>query len=481
MSVEVKVPTLGESIVEATVGRWLKSEGDSVAVGDPLVELETDKVNVEVAASAAGKLQRILRRVGETVGIGEALAEIGNGQEVAPPTASPAPQRVLADQDARAAEGHDQITEPMPAVTSPAPSAPAGTFEHEAAAHATPIARRMAEENGLDLAAIPGSGPGGRITHDDVAAALAQRSNGANTAAQPAAAPVVSASPAQRLAQASPSAPAAPRPAPIGAAPTPTITPHSSLSASVPSVPSAPFVVKPPVSGRVEERVRMSRRRQTIARRLVEAQQTAAMLTTFNEVDMSAVIELRKRRRDAFKERYGVSLGFMSFFTKATVGALKAYPRLNAEIVGDEMVLKRYYDIGIAVNTPEGLVVPVVRDADRLSFAEIERAIASLAEKARDKTLSLEELQGGTFSISNGGVFGSLLSTPILNYPQVGILGMHKVEERPIAQNGQVVIHPMMYVALTYDHRIVDGAEAVGFLVRVKELIEDPERLLLEG
>jgi 2-oxoglutarate dehydrogenase E2 component (dihydrolipoamide succinyltransferase) len=225
----------------------------------------------------------------------------------------------------------------------------------------------------------------------------------------------------------------------------------------------------------------MSRRRQTIARRLVEAQQTAAMLTTFNEVDMSAVIELRKRRRDAFKERYGVGLGFMSFFTKATIGALKAYPRLNAEIVGDEMVLKRYYDIGIAVNTPEGLVVPVVRDADRLSFAEIERAIASLAEKARNKTLSLEELQGGTFSITNGGVFGSLLSTPILNYPQVGILGMHKVEERPIAQSGQVVIHPMMYVALTYDHRIVDGAEAVGFLVRVKELIEDPERLLIEG
>jgi len=485
MSVEVKVPTLGESIVEATVGRWLKSEGDSVAVGDPLVELETDKVNVEVAASAAGKLQRILRRVGETVGIGEALAEIGNGQEVAPPTAGPAPQRVLADQDARAAEGHDQITEPMPAVvTPPAPAAPASATDHEAAARATPIARRMAEENGLDLAAVPGSGPGGRITHDDVAAALAQRNNGANTAAQPSAAPAMSASaaPAQRLAQtpAPPPAPAAPRPAPAAPAPTTAATPTRTLSPSA-SMSFAPSAVKPLASARPEEHVRMSRRRQTIARRLVEAQQTAAMLTTFNEVDMSAVIELRKRRRDAFKERYGVSLGFMSFFTKATVGALKAYPRLNAEIVGDEMVLKRYYDIGIAVNTPEGLVVPVVRDADRLSFAEIERAIASLAEKARDKTLSLEELQGGTFSISNGGVFGSLLSTPILNYPQVGILGMHKVEERPIAQGGQVVIHPMMYVALTYDHRIVDGAEAVGFLVRVKELIEDPERLLLEG
>ena len=225
----------------------------------------------------------------------------------------------------------------------------------------------------------------------------------------------------------------------------------------------------------------MSRRRQTIARRLVEAQHTAAMLTTFNEVDMSAVMELRKRRRDAFKERHGVGLGFMSFFTKATLGALKQYPRLNAEIQGDEIVLKHYYDIGIAVSTDEGLVVPVIRDADRLSFAAIEHEIAELAEKARDRRLSLEDLQGGTFTITNGGVFGSLLSTPILNGPQVGILGMHKIEERPIALNGQVVIHPMMYLAVSYDHRIVDGAEAVGFLVRVKELIEDPEALLLEG
>lgn len=225
----------------------------------------------------------------------------------------------------------------------------------------------------------------------------------------------------------------------------------------------------------------MSRRRQTIARRLVEAQQTAAMLTTFNEVDMGAVMELRARRRDAFKERHGVSLGFMSFFTRAVVGALKAYPRLNAEIQGEEMVLKRYYDIGIAVSTNEGLVVPVLRDADRLTFAEIEQGIAALAAKARKNALSLAELQGGTFTITNGGTFGSLLSTPILNFPQVGILGMHKIEERPIAKNGQVVIHPMMYLAVSYDHRIVDGAEAVGFLVRVKELLEDPETLLLEG
>ena len=225
----------------------------------------------------------------------------------------------------------------------------------------------------------------------------------------------------------------------------------------------------------------MSRRRQTIARRLVEAQQTAAMLTTFNEVDMSAIMELRTRRRDAFKERHGVSLGYMSFFTRAVIGALKAYPRLNAEIQGDEMVLKRYYDIGIAVSASEGLVVPVLRDADRLTFAEIEQGIATLATKARKNELSLAELQGGTFTITNGGTFGSLLSTPILNFPQVGILGMHKIEERPIAKNGQVVIHPMMYLAVSYDHRIVDGAEAVGFLVRVKELLEDPETLLLEG
>ncbi|MGZ3680494.1 MAG: dihydrolipoyllysine-residue succinyltransferase, partial [Ktedonobacterales bacterium] len=245
-------------------------------------------------------------------------------------------------------------------------------------------------------------------------------------------------------------------------------------------LPAMPVTLNVPEQRR-EERVRMSRRRQTIARRLVEAQQTAAMLTTFNEVDMSAVMELRKRHRDTFKDRYGVSLGFMSFFTRAVVGALKAYPHLNAEIQGDEMVLKHYYDIGIAVGASEGLVVPVVRDADRLTFAQIEQQIATLAAKARDNQLTLDELQGGTFTITNGGTFGSLLSTPILNAPQVGILGMHKIEERPIALNGQVVIHPMMYLALSYDHRIVDGSEAVSFLVRVKQLLEDPEALLLEA
>ncbi|MFN8541354.1 MAG: 2-oxoglutarate dehydrogenase complex dihydrolipoyllysine-residue succinyltransferase [Thermomicrobiales bacterium] len=302
----------------------------------------------------------------------------------------------------------------------------------------------MAAEHGVDLGQVRGTGPGGRVSKDDIAAYIGQSQAAAPEAAAPAA----------------PARPAAPPPAP--AAPAPSAAAQAADN------------------GR-EERVRMSRRRQTIARRLVEAQQTAAMLTTFNEVDMSAIMEVRKRRRDAFKERHKVSLGFMSFFTKAVVGALKAFPRLNAEIQGDEMVLKHYYDIGIAVGAAEGLVVPVVRDADRLGFAAIEQQIADLAKKARENTLGLADLQGGTFTITNGGVFGSLLSTPILNGPQVGILGMHKIEERPIAVNGQVVIRPMMYLALSYDHRIVDGSEAVQFLVRVKELVEDPESLLLEG
>jgi 2-oxoglutarate dehydrogenase E2 component (dihydrolipoamide succinyltransferase) len=298
----------------------------------------------------------------------------------------------------------------------------------------------------VDLQAVSGTGAGGKVTQEDVESYIAEQT------APVAPAPTLVPAPAQ----------------PVAPAPSRAVTPMPT---------PAPVVV----DAQREERVRMSRRRQTIAKRLVEAQHTAAMLTTFNEIDMSAVMELRKRRRDPFKERYGVGLGFMSFFTKAVVGALKAFPRLNAEIQGDEMVLKRYYDIGIAVGVEEGLVVPVLRDADRLSFAEIERQIAVYADKARKNQLSLEEIRGGTFTISNGGTFGSLLSTPILNGPQVGILGMHKIQERPIALNGQVVIHPMMYVALSYDHRIVDGNEAVRFLVRIKELVEDPESLLIDG
>jgi 2-oxoglutarate dehydrogenase E2 component (dihydrolipoamide succinyltransferase) len=362
-----------------------------------------------------------------------------------------------------------QQQSPAPAVATQPPTQPATQAPNQDAVRATPLARRMAEEYGVDLAQVSGTGPVGRVTHDDVSAYLgAVNANGAS-------APVQSQGHAQ-----TPTLPAAPpqqQPIPTPAPAGPTMPATALTPFGQPSAPSAFSYT----ATRGEERIRMSRRRQTIARRLVEAQHTAAMLTTFNEVDMSAVIELRKRRRDAFKERHGVGLGFMSFFTKAVIGALKQYPSLNAEIQGDEIVLKRYYDIGVAVSTDEGLVVPVIRDADRLSFAAIEREITELAEKARDRRLSLEDLQGGTFTITNGGVFGSLLSTPILNGPQVGILGMHKIEERPIALNGQVVIHPMMYLAVSYDHRIVDGAEAVGFLVRIKELLEDPETLLLEG
>ena len=432
MSVEITVPQLGESIVEATVGEWLKREGDIVEAGETVVSLETDKVNMEVAAPRAGALQGIRKREGDTVAIGDVLATIAE-----PATSSAAPPS--------SANGRSKTR--TAAANAEKDTPPATQAVHEPP-QATPLARRIASEHGIDLSRASGTGPGGRVTQDDVARLLEP---------PPAASPSTD---GQR--QSTPSAPA-----------TPAVAAPAQMAGG------------PPVltieDSRREERVRMSRRRQTIARRLVEAQQTAAMLTTFNEVDMSAIKELRTRRRDAFKERHGVSLGYMSFFTRAVIGALKAYPRLNAEIQGDEMVLKRYYDIGIAVSASEGLVVPVLRDADRLTFAEIEQGIATLATKARKNELSLAELQGGTFTITNGGTFGSLLSTPILNFPQVGILGMHKIEERPIAKNGQVVIHPMMYLAVSYDHRIVDGAEAVGFLVRVKELLEDPETLLLEG
>lgn len=436
MSVEITVPSLGESIVEATVGQWVKREGDSVQAGETVVSLETDKVNMEVAAPQAGVLQAIRKREGDTVTIGEALATIVE------PAADAAPA-VSANGRSKARATDASAEKVAPAAMTQATAAPQTAHE---APQATPLARRIASEHGIDLTQVQGTGPGGRVTQDDVAHLLEHRAE------------VTTPTPSSE--QRPPAANAAPQTAApsTGVAPVPTFE-----------------------DARREERVRMSRRRQTIARRLVEAQQTAAMLTTFNEVDMSAIMELRSRRRDAFKERHGVSLGFMSFFTRAVIGALKAYPRLNAEIQGDEMVLKRYYDIGVAVSTNEGLVVPVLRDADRMTFAQIEQGIAALATKARKNELSLAELQGGTFTITNGGTFGSLLSTPILNFPQVGILGMHKIEERPIAKNGQVIIHPMMYLAVSYDHRIVDGAEAVGFLVRVKELLEDPETLLLEG
>ncbi len=406
MPVEVRVPALGESVVEATVGSWLKRVGERVEAGEALVQLETEKVNVDVAAERAGTLERIERPEGTTVHPGELLATLGE-------VAGPLP----------AATGRAAVDESAPALRPDGQDRP----------HASPVARRLAEEHGIDLARVGGTGTAGRVTRADVQRHLEQQ------------APLTPAAVES----------AAPRP------PTP-----------APARPADP---------RGEARVRLTRRRQTIAQRLLEAQRTAAMLTTFNEVDMSAVLAVRTRRREAFQARHGVSLGFMAFFTRAAVGALKAFPFLNAEIQGDEIVLKHYYDIGIAVSAEGGLVVPVVRDADRKTFAQIEQEIATLAEKARSNTLTLEDLRGGTFTLTNGGVFGSLLSTPILSPPQVGILGMHRVQERPVARGGEVVIRPMMYLALTYDHRLVDGREAVLFLVRVKELIEDPEALLLEG
>lgn len=424
MTIEIKVPQMGESVVEATVGEWLKKEGDTVNLGDVLVELETDKVDVEVGAESSGVLGKIIVQSGEDVQVGDVLGTID-------PNGSAAPSAAKA-----ATDGPDKAPQ---AEKQPAPAeekADAAEAAKSAAAEKiTPVAQRMASEEGVDVSKVKGSGPGGKVTKNDVAKLLES---------------------AKTVSSAGKTADTPPRqPAPVPT-PSPTADPR-------------------------EERIKMSRRRRTIAARLVEAQQTAAMLTTFNEIDMSAVMELRQRRQEAFVQRHGVKIGFTSFFVKAVIGALKAFPRLNAEIDGDEMVLKSYYDIGIAVGAEEGLVVPVLRDADRMSFATIEQQVKEFAQKSRDGSLSLEDLRGGTFTITNGGVFGSMLSTPILNPPQVGILGLHNIVERPVVINGEMAIRPIMYVALSYDHRIVDGREAVQFLVRVKELIEDPESLLLEG
>ena len=416
MSVEIHVPALGESIVNAVVANWLKHEGDPVTQGEALVELETDKVNVEVSAEQSGILQKITKQEGDEVSIGDVLGLIGESNSPSLPEAAPATQ---------------------------VERTPSGTLAAlESHRPPSPLAKRIAAEYNVDLSQVRGNSAHGRVTKDDVINFLEQSKPGSNSA-------------------------------PATGAPL--------QSTPVPTQVSGPLPLLQQLGEPREERVRLSRRRQTIAQRLVEAQHTAAMLTTFNERDMRAVMEVRRRRKDAFKERHQVSLGFMSFFTKAVVGALKAFPRLNAEIQGNEMVLKHYYDIGVAVSTEEGLVVPVVREADRRSFAEIEREIADLAKRARENKLGLADLQGGTFTITNGGIFGSLMSTPILNGPQVGILGMHAIQERPVVRDGQIVIRPMMYVALSYDHRIVDGSEAVRFLVRIKELVEDPESLLLEG
>jgi 2-oxoglutarate dehydrogenase E2 component (dihydrolipoamide succinyltransferase) len=419
MPANIVVPEVGESIVEARVARWMKNVGDVVALGDPLVELETDKVNLEVPAPAAGVLARIDHQDGADVKIGEVLGIIDESA-AASPSAKPASAATAA-----------------PAAPATAASAPAATTQSSASdavrTRATSTARKAAEQNDVNIAGVKGTGIAGRVMRVDVEQA----------AKAPSAKPV-------------PPAPPAPAPA-----------------------------VRPPapraVSGdRTEERVRMSKRRATIARRLVEAQSTAAMLTTFNEVDMSAVMALRERRKQGFKDRHGVNLGLSSFFVKAAIGALKEIPRVNSELQGDEMVLKHYYDIGVAVGAAEGLVVPVLRDADQMSFAGIEQQVRYFAKAAEEGTLSLADLKGGTFTITNGGVFGSLLSTPILNPPQVGILGLHAVKDRAVALGGQVVVRPMMYIALTYDHRVIDGSEAVRFLVKIKDLIEDPGALLID-
>jgi len=436
MPTDIVVPALGESVTEATVAKWMKAAGASVKVDEPLVELETDKVTLEVYAPASGTLSEIKVDAGATVEVGAVLGTITEGG-----AATPSPGRPEAAGEAEAAPP----AETKPAAPAPEPAPAEARPSPDGGVPLSPAVRRLVEENRLDPSAIPATGKDGRLTKGDVLAAIdsaaAAKAAQAERAAPPAAPP-----------------PAAPSPPPVREArPSPA----------------------PEVSRR-EERVRMTRLRRRIAERLKQAQNTAAMLTTFNEVDMSNVIALRSRHREAFEKKHGVKLGFMSFFVKACIVALKEIPEVNAEIEGEEIVYKNHYDIGVAVGTEQGLVVPVVRDADRLSFAEVERKIAELGRKARDGKLTIEELLGGTFTISNGGVYGSLMSTPILNPPQSGILGMHKTEERPVAIDGKVEIRPMMYLALTYDHRLVDGREAVTFLVRVKECIEDPQRILLD-
>ena len=441
MAVEIHVPELGESVADATVGRWLKGEGDAVSAGDPLVELETDKINFEVEAEQDGVLESIAKNEGDTVNVGEVIGTIGEGDGSEAPTTEP---EETEETEPEQAEARAEAEQPAPQAET-TEEAEANGHREDGEVRASPSVKKLAQEYEIDLSSISGSGSGGRVTRDDVERMIREQDRGPETTTREAERP---AQPKQQAPQ----------------------TAAEDGHAEDGHV----------EDGR-EERIRLSRRRQTIAARLVEAQQTAAMLTTFNEVDMTAVMELRNRRKADFQERTGVKLGFMGFFTKAAIGALKAFPKVNAELRDNELILKHYYDIGVAVNTEEGLVVPVVRDADTKGFAGIESSISELAKKARDGKLGLEDLRGGTFTITNGGIFGSLLSTPILNTPQVAILGMHKIQERPMVVDGEVKVRPMMYLALSYDHRIIDGADAVQFLVRIKELIEDPESLLLEG
>ncbi len=434
MALEIKVPTLGESVTEATVGQWLKKQGDSVARDEPLVELETDKVTIEVPAPAAGRLETIVVKDGETVAVGALLAMLAEGEtgKAAPIQAGPETPQPRAEPKKPEPVSEAKAPPAKPDADDEAEQAP----EPDGGMPPAPSARKLMAEQNMSPQSVDGSGKRGQILKGDVLAALE------TPAPKPAAAPAQAASAQSPPAQARKPAPAA--------------------------------------DAAREQRVTMTRLRQTIARRLKEAQNNAAMLTTFNDVDMTAVMDLRKTYRDVFEKKHGVRLGFMGFFVKACVQALKEIPAVNAEIDGADIVYKNFYNIGVAVGTEKGLVVPVVRDAQDLSIAGVEKAINEFGKRARDGKLTIEEMQGGTFTISNGGVYGSLMSTPILNAPQSGILGMHRIEERPVVRGGAVVVRPMMYLALSYDHRIVDGREAVTFLVRVKEAIEDPQRLVLD-
>ncbi|MBI5264304.1 MAG: 2-oxoglutarate dehydrogenase complex dihydrolipoyllysine-residue succinyltransferase [Bradyrhizobium sp.] len=410
---EIRVPTLGESVTEATIGRWFKKAGDPVAVDEPLVELETDKVTIEVPAPSAGTLGEIIAKDGETVAVGALLGQINEGGAPAAAKPAAAPAR--------------------PAASAPAAPAPAAAAAKAAPSESplAPSVRKLSAESGIDASTVPGSGKDGRVTKGDMLAAIERAAS----------------------------------------APTPVNQPAASVQVRAPS---------PADDAAREERVKMTRLRQTIARRLKDVQNNAAMLTTFNEVDMTNVMALRAQYKDVFEKKHGVKLGFMGFFTKACVQALKDIPAVNAEIDGTDIIYKNYYHVGIAVGTDRGLVVPVVRDCDYRSIAEIEKSIGDYGRRARDGQLKIEEMQGGTFTITNGGIYGSLMSTPILNAPQSGILGMHKIQERPMVIGGKVEIRPMMYLALSYDHRVIDGKEAVTFLVRVKEGLEDPARMVLD-
>ncbi len=425
---EIRVPTLGESVTEATIGKWFKKPGDPVAVDEPLVELETDKVTIEVPAPAAGVLAEVSAKDGDTVAVGALLGQIKEG---AGATATGRPDAKTTT--AKAIDAGPEAPKPRPAEAKPAQ----GAEKPKAAAAEIPMppsVRKMAAESGIDVSSVAGSGKDGRVTKGDMMDKMAAIERAA-------------------------------------AVPTPVPAPAASVQVRAPS---------PADDAAREERVKMTRLRATIARRLKDAQNSAAMLTTFNEVDMSAVMHLRNEYKDLFEKKHGVKLGFMGFFVRACVHALKEIPAVNAEIDGTDIIYKNYYHIGVAVGTERGLVVPVVRDANAKSLAEIEKMVADFGRRAREGALKIEEMQGGTFTISNGGVYGSLMSTPILNAPQSGILGMHKIQDRPVAVAGKVEIRSMMYLALSYDHRVVDGREAVTFLVRVKESLEDPARLVLD-